>query len=108
MPDSGFKVEPEALESYKSTMTALAGELGKVGTGTLSGVTALPGDCFGKIGAEVGLNGAFQQAAQAQLDGVAAASTGLGDLAKAVGDALVAYQQQQADHVKSINKAEQV
>ncbi|MET0237920.1 MAG: hypothetical protein ABW224_24995 [Kibdelosporangium sp.] len=108
MPDSGFKVEPEALASYQSTMAALAGELGKVGTGTLSGVTALPGDCFGKIGAEVGLNGAFQQAAQAQLDGVAASSAGLADLAKAVGDALVSYEQQQTDHVKSINKAERI
>ncbi|SMC86595.1 type VII secretion target [Kibdelosporangium aridum] len=107
MPD-GFKVEPEALEAYKSTMTALAGEIGTVGTGTLSGVTSLPGDCFGKIGAEVGLNAAFQQAAQAQLDGVKAASTGLADLAKAVGDALVGYQNQQAETASSIKRAERI
>lgn len=106
MPDGGFRVEPEALESYKSTMTAMAGELGKVGTGTLSGMNALPADCFGKIGTEVGLSGAFQQAAQAQLDGVAAASTALADLAKAVGDALVGYQQQQEDTAHSIRQAE--
>jgi uncharacterized protein YukE len=107
MPD-GFKVEPEALESYKSTMTGMADELGKVGTATLSGVNALPGDCFGKIGAEIGLNGAFQQAAQAQLDGVSTATTGLLDLANAVGDALTAYQNQQTDHAGSIKRAEQV
>lgn len=107
MPD-GFGVEPEALEAYKSTMTALAGELGEVGTGTLSGVNALPADAFGKIGAEIGLNGAFQQAAQSQLDGVGTASTGLAALAKAVGDALVGYQNQQEDHEVSINRAEQV
>lgn len=108
MPDSGFKVEPEALEAYKSTMTALAGEIGSVGTSTLSGVNSLPGDCFGKIGAEVGLNAAFQQAAQAQLDGVKAASTGLADLAKAVGDALVGYQNQQAETAASIKRAEHI
>ncbi|TCO65549.1 hypothetical protein [Actinocrispum wychmicini] len=108
MPEGGFKVEPEALESYRSTMTSMADELGKVGTGALSGMNALPGDCFGKIGAEVGLNGAFQQAAQAQLDGVAAASSGLSALAKAVGDALTGYQNQQADHEGSIKRAEQV
>jgi uncharacterized protein YukE len=107
MPD-GFKVEPEALESYKSTMTAMADELAKVGTGTLSGVNALPADCFGKVGAEVGLGGAFQHAAQAQLDGITTASTGLSDLAKAVGDALVSYQNQQTDHASSIKRAEQV
>ena len=108
MPDDGFKVEPEALEAYQRTMTALAGDLGKVGTGTLSGVNSLPGDCFGKIGAEVGLNSAFQQAAQAQIDGVAAASNGLAGLAKAVGDALAGYQHQQADTAKSIRRAEQI
>ncbi|MCE7005890.1 hypothetical protein LWC34_24110 [Kibdelosporangium philippinense] len=108
MPDSGFKVEPEALEGYQRTMTALAGEIGNVGTATLNGVTSLPGDCFGKIGAEVGLNAAFQQAAQAQLDGVKAASTGLADLAKAVGDALVGYQHQQAQTASSIRRAEQI
>jgi hypothetical protein len=107
MPD-GFKVEPQALEAYQSTMTGMADELGKVGSGTLSGMNALPGDCFGKIGAEVGLNGAFQQAAQSQLDGVTAASTGLAALAKAVGDALTGYQNQQTDHVASIKRAEQV
>ncbi|ALG13700.1 type VII secretion target [Kibdelosporangium phytohabitans] len=107
MPD-GFRVEPEALEAYKTTMTALSNELGTVGTATLSGVNALPGDCFGKIGAEVGLNAAFQQAAQAQLDGVKAASTGLAELAKAVGNALVGYQNQQTDTAKSIRRSENV
>lgn len=108
MQETGFGVEHEALESYQSTMTSMADELGKVGTGTLSGVNALPGDCFGKIGAEVGLNTAFQQAAQAQIDGVAAASSGLSELAKAVGDASTGYRQQQADHASSIKRAEQV
>jgi hypothetical protein len=107
MPD-GFEVEPQALESYKTTMTSMADELGKVGSATLSGVNALPGDCFGKIGAEVGLNGAFQQAATGQLDGVKTASSGLAALAKAVGDALTGYQNQQTDHARSIKKAEQV
>jgi uncharacterized protein YukE len=107
MPD-GFKVEPEALEAYKSKMTGMADELGKVGSATLTGMNALPADCFGKIGAEVGLNGAFQQAAQSQLDGISSASTGLSALAKAVGDALTAYQQQQAGHASTIKRAEQV
>lgn len=107
MPD-GYKVEPEALEAYRSTMTTMSGELAKVGTGTLSGVNALPGDCFGKIGAEVGLNAAFQQAAQSQLDGVANASNGLAALAKAVGDALTRYQQQQTETAGNIRRAEQV
>ncbi|MEV4319385.1 type VII secretion target [Actinocrispum sp. NPDC049592] len=107
MPD-GFEVEPEALESYKSTMTTMADELAKVGTGTLSGVNSLPADCFGKIGAEVGLNAAFQQAATSQLDGIKSASSGLAALAKAVGDALTGYQNQQKDHAQSIKKAEQV
>jgi hypothetical protein len=107
MPD-GFKVEPEALEQYKTTMTTMSDELGKVGTTTLTGMNALPGDCFGKVGAEVGLNGAFQHAAQAQLDGVSAASTGLATLAKAVGDALTGYENQQSDHASSIKRAEQV
>ena len=107
MPD-GFRVEPEALEAYKTTMTALSSEVGAIGTGTLNGVNALPGDCFGKIGAEVGLNAAFQQAGTAQLDGVKAASTGLADLAKAVGDALVGYQNQQKDTAQSIRRAENV
>lgn len=108
MPEGGFKVEPEALEAYRSTMTAMSDEVAKVGTGTLNGVTALPADCFGKIGTEVGLGAAFQHAAQAQIDGVAAASSGLSALAKAVGDALTGYQQQQTDHASSINRAENV
>nr|WP_042195797.1 type VII secretion target [Kibdelosporangium sp. MJ126-NF4]CEL22227.1 hypothetical protein [Kibdelosporangium sp. MJ126-NF4]CTQ93009.1 hypothetical protein [Kibdelosporangium sp. MJ126-NF4] len=107
MPD-GFGVEPEALEAYKNTMTALSSEIGTVGTGTLQGVNALPGDAFGKIGAEVGLDAAFKQVAQAQVEGVGAASTGLADLAKAVGNALVNYQNQQKDTAQNIRRSENV
>jgi hypothetical protein len=108
MPESGIRVDPEALTAYRDQMTRLAEELAEVGTGTLAPANGLPGDCFGKLSEEVGLSGAFGSAASAQTRGIAAASAGLGGLAKAVGDALVAYQQQDQDSGAAIRRAGQV
>ena len=93
------------MTGYASAVSGLASEVGSVGTGTLSGTTALPGDCFGKIGNEVGLNAAFQAAAQVQLDALQAASTGLAGLGTAVAKAREAYIAQEEANKASLDKA---
>ncbi|MET1071928.1 MAG: type VII secretion target [Umezawaea sp.] len=108
MVEQNFGVDTDALASFGSTATGLAAEVGEVGTSTLTGVDSLPADAFGKIGAEVGLTAAFQQAAKAQLDGVAAASAGLSGFAKAVSDAGGAYTEQQSQAKDDINRSYQV
>ncbi len=105
MAQQGLKVDLDALTAYASAVSGLANDVGTVGTGTLSGTTALPGDCFGKIGNEVGLNAAFQQAAQVQLDALKAASTGLSGLGTAVAKAREAYIAQEDANVAELNKA---
>ncbi|MDX8032504.1 type VII secretion target [Lentzea sp. BCCO 10_0856] len=105
MAEQGLKVDLDALTGYASAVTGLASEVGTVGTGTLNGTTTLPGDCFGKIGSEVGLNAAFAAAAQAQLDALKAASTGLSGLGTAVSKARDAYIAQEEAHAASLNKA---
>ncbi|MET9228889.1 hypothetical protein [Lentzea sp. NPDC003310] len=107
MAEQGLKVDLDALTGYASAVSGLASEVGAVGTGTLNGTTSLPGDCFGKIGAEVGLNAAFQAAAQTQLDALKAASTGLAGLGTAVGKAREAYTAMEDAHRASLNKAAQ-
>ncbi|TWP48250.1 hypothetical protein FKR81_28565 [Lentzea tibetensis] len=91
MTAKGVKVDLDALTAYASAASGLSSEVGSVGTATLNGVTSLPGDAFGKIGNEVGLNAAFQQAAQRQLDGLREASNGLAGLGTAVAKAREAY-----------------
>ncbi|MGW6931133.1 type VII secretion target [Lentzea sp. NPDC054927] len=105
MAEQGLKVDLDALTGYASAVTGLASEVGTVGTGTLNGTTTLPGDCFGKIGNEVGLNAAFAAAAQVQLDALKAASTGLSGLGTAVSKARDAYIAQEDAHEASLNKA---
>ncbi|GLY52428.1 hypothetical protein [Lentzea sp. NBRC 102530] len=108
MAEQGLKVDFDALTGYASAVSGLASEVGNVGTGTLNGTTALPGDCFGKLGNEVGLNAAFQAAAQAQLDALKAASTGLAGLGTAVGKARDSYIAQEDAHKAAITKAARV
>ncbi|MFD9699010.1 hypothetical protein [Lentzea sp. NPDC059081] len=105
MVEQGLRADLDALTAYASAVSGLAGEVGSVGTGTLNGTTALPGDCFGKLGNEVGLNAAFQTAAQAQLDALKAAATGLTGLGTAVTKARDAYIGQEEAHKASIDKA---
>lgn len=108
MAEKGYGVDTAALATYGTTTAGLASEVGTVGTSTLTGVNSLPGDAFGKIGAEVGLNAAFQQAAQAQLDAVAAASTGLAGFATAVSKAGTGYVEQQAHAKEDLGRSYQV
>jgi hypothetical protein len=105
MAEQGLKADLDALTGYASAVSGLASEVGAVGTGTLTGTTALPGDCFGKVGNEVGLNAAFQTAAQAQLDALKAASTGLAGLGTAVAKARDAYIAQEDAHKAALDKA---
>ncbi|WP_052406781.1 type VII secretion target [Allokutzneria albata] len=106
MVEQGFKVDPAALTSYSRATPRLAEDLGKVGSATLGPITALPADAFGKIGAEVGIGQAFQQAAKATVDGLAAASAGLSGLATSVAGALTAYQRQDADHAAMMRRTQ--
>ncbi|RDI33476.1 type VII secretion target [Lentzea flaviverrucosa] len=105
MAEQGLKVDFDALTGYASAVSGLASEVGTVGTGTLNGTTSLPGDCFGKLGNEVGLNAAFQAAAQAQLDALKAASTGLAGLGTAVSKARDAYVAQEDATKAALTKA---
>lgn len=105
MAEQGLQVDLDALTGYASAANGLASEVGAVGTATLNGTTSLPGDCFGKIGNEVGLNAAFQTAAQAQMDALKAASSGLSGLANAVVKARDAYVAQEEAHKASLDKA---
>jgi hypothetical protein len=91
MSENGFGVDTAVLGAYGSTAAGLAGEVGEVGTRTLSGMDALGAESFSALGAQVGLTAAFQRAARAQLDGVAAAASGLGGLGRAVTSAGADY-----------------
>ncbi|MCP3800401.1 hypothetical protein NLX83_14140 [Allokutzneria sp. A3M-2-11 16] len=106
MVEQGFKVDQAALSSYAKSTPGLAEDLGKVGSATLSSITALPSDAFGKIGGEVGISQAFQQAARTTVDGVAAVSAGLSGLATSVAGALTAYQKQDADHAAIMRRTQ--
>jgi hypothetical protein len=103
-----MQVDLDALTAYASAASGLASEVGSVGTSTLNGVTSLPGDAFGKIGNEVGLNAAFQQAAQRQLDGIREAENGLAGLGTAVAKAREAYIAQEDDHAQALGRAYKV
>lgn len=105
MAEHSLSVDLDALTGYASAANGLAGEVGVVGTGALNGTTSLPADCFGKIGAETGLGAAFQAAAQAQLDALKAAATGLAGLGTAVVKAREAYVAQEDAHKASLDKA---
>lgn len=103
-----FEVDTDALTSFGTTAAGLATEVGAVGTSTLTGVDALPADAFGKIGGEVGLAAAFQQAAKAQLEAVQAAADGLAGFATAVAKAGTAYTEQQSQAEDDIKRSYQV
>jgi hypothetical protein len=106
--ERNFEVDTDALASFGTTAAGLAAELGSVGTSTLTGVDSLPADAFGKLGGEVGLAAAFQQAAKAQLDAVRAAAEGLSGFGSAVAQAGTAYTEQQAQAKDDINRSYQV
>ncbi|MGO1055960.1 hypothetical protein [Crossiella sp. CA198] len=105
MAEKGFKVDPAALTSYANAAKGMSGEIGKVGSGTLAGANAVPGNAFGKIGAEV--SGALTPAAQTILDGIAAAAKALGELGTAVSGTVTDYHQQDAEHAASVKRAAQ-
>ncbi len=107
MGERGFHVIEEALRGYAQRVPGLADDASSISRSRLTGVTELPGDCFCDVGREVGLPEVFQQAAQRQLDGIAAAAAVRG-LGGAVGGALTSYQQQDEDHSAMINRAGQV
>jgi len=99
------QVQEEALSGYSKGAGRVAEDVRAIGTSTLSGANTLPDDAFSKLGSEVGLSAAFKTAAQAQLDGVTAVADGIAKLAKAVGDGLTGYQQQDADAGAAIRQA---
>jgi hypothetical protein len=101
------RVDDEAVRGYSTGAGRLAEDIRAIGTTTLSGANTLPDDAFSKIGAEVGLSGAFKTAAQAQLDGVTATADGVAKLAKAVTDGLTGYHNQDADAASNIRRAGQ-
>jgi hypothetical protein len=101
------QVNADALSGYSTGAGRLADDVRSVGSTTLSGANTLPEDAFGKLGSEVGLSGAFKTAAQAQVDGVTAIATGVAALAKAVGDGLTGYHQQDEDAGANIRRAGQ-
>ena len=108
MSERGFHVIEEALRGYAQRVPGLADDASSISTSRLAGVTELPGDCFCDVGREVGLPEAFRQAAQRQLDGIAAVAAAMRGLGGAVGGALRSYQQQDEDHAAMINRAGQV
>ncbi|NUT48766.1 MAG: hypothetical protein HOV94_15880 [Saccharothrix sp.] len=101
----GFGVDTAALSAYSSTAAGLASEVGAVGTSALAGTTALAAGSFGKIGDEVGLGAAFQHAAQAQVDGVAAASAALTAFASQVRQTGQAYVEQETGNSAALDRA---
>ncbi|MEU4801973.1 hypothetical protein [Actinosynnema sp. NPDC023587] len=103
--ERGFGVDLAALSTYSGAASGLADEVGEVGTSTLSGTTSLAAGSFGVIGDEVGLGAAFQQAAQTQVDGVAAASDGLSAFAGAVSETGAAYTEQEARNSADLDRA---
>ncbi|GAA3842787.1 hypothetical protein GCM10022243_06550 [Saccharothrix violaceirubra] len=106
--ESGFRVDTAALAQYGSTAGGLAGEVGTVGTSTLSGTTSLAAGSFGALGDEVGLGAAFQRAAQAQVDGVAAGAQGLSAFASEVTKTGQAYDAQEQQNSADLNRAYKV
>lgn len=106
--ERGFGVDTAALSAYGSTAAGLASEVGAVGTSTLAGTTSLAAGSFGGIGDEVGLGAAFQRAAQAQVDGVAAASAALSAFAAEVAKTGRAYTEQEARTSADLDRAAQV
>jgi hypothetical protein len=100
-------VDDEALRGYSTAAGRIAEEVRSVGTTTLSGANTIPDDAFGKLGSEVGLSAAFKTAAQAQLDGVAAAASGIAQLAEAVGTGLTGYQHQDEESAANVRRAGQ-
>ncbi|WP_033441066.1 hypothetical protein [Saccharothrix sp. NRRL B-16314] len=106
--ERGFGVDTAALSAYGGTAAGLASEVGAIGTSTLAGTTSLAAGSFGGIGDEVGLGAAFQRAAQAQVDGVAAAAAGLSAFATAVRQTGEAYTEQEARNRADIDRAAQV
>ncbi|WP_257900583.1 hypothetical protein [Saccharothrix obliqua] len=106
--ERGFGVDLAALATYRGAASGLAGEVGAIGTSTLAGTTSLAAGSFGAIGDEVGLGAAFQQAARAQVDGVAAAAEGLDAFATAVSDTATAYREQEARNSADFTRAYQV
>lgn len=105
MAEKGFKVDPAALTSYANAVKGMSGDLGKVGTGTLAGANSVPGNAFGKIGAEV--SGALTPAAQGILDGISAAAKALGELGAAVSGTVTDYHQQDAEHAANVKRSAQ-
>lgn len=106
--ERGFGVDPAALSAYGATASGLADEVAAIGSSTLAGVNALPADSFGRIGEEVGLGAAFRTAAQAQVDGVAAAAAGLAAFAGEVSRTGAAYVEQEARHSADLGRAYRV
>ncbi|QFZ23308.1 type VII secretion target [Saccharothrix syringae] len=106
--ERGFGVDTAALSAYGGTAAGLADELGAVGTSTLAGTTSVGAGGFGPLGDEVGLGAAFQRAAQAQVDGVAAAAAALSGLAEAARGAGAAYAEQEARHGADLGRAYRV
>lgn len=105
---AGYYVDPAALAAYGSAVPGLAAQLGETGSTTLSGTTALAADCFGQVGHEVGLTAAFRQAAQREVDGLAAGAAALDALAAAVRGANTGYGQQDEDHAGLVNRSTQI
>ncbi|MFD7654088.1 type VII secretion target [Actinosynnema sp. NPDC059797] len=106
--ERGFDVDTAALSAYGSTAAGLSDEVAAVGTSTLAGTTSLAAGSFGRIGDEVGLGAAFQRAAQAQVDGVAAAAAALSGLAGAARDASLAYAEQESRNAADLDRAYRV
>ncbi|MEV0678344.1 hypothetical protein AB0I60_17690 [Actinosynnema sp. NPDC050436] len=106
--ERGFGVDLAALSTYSGTASGLAGEVGEVGTSTLSGTSSLAAGSFGVIGDEVGLGAAFGQAARTQVDGVAAAASGLSAFAGAVSKTGEAYREQEAQNSADFGRAYRV
>lgn len=106
--ERGFGVDTAALSAYGGTASGLAGEVAAIGTSTLAGTTSTAAGSFGALGDEVGLGAAFQRAAQAQVDGVAAAAAGLSGFADAVRATGEAYREQEARTSADIDRAAQV
>ncbi|MFT7836584.1 hypothetical protein Q5530_10580 [Saccharothrix sp. BKS2] len=103
--ERGFDVDTAALSAYGSAAAGLSEEVGAVGTSTLAGTTSVTAGSFGALGDEVGLGAAFQRAAQAQVDGAAAAAAALSGLAGSARDASRAYAEQEAGNAADLDRA---
>ncbi len=103
MSEPGFFVDPASLNAYGGAAGDLAAQLGEAGGTTLGGPVAA--DCFGRIGREVGLTAAFQEAVRDEAEGLAAAAAALDGLATAVRRANVNYAEQDADTADAVTRA---